>query len=108
MNNKDKETFFSILILIRKNPYLSQRKMASDLNLSLGKLNYCMRALKNKGFLKIENFRNNKNKFNYIYLLTPKGISHKTQLTLSFLKRMSVEYDQLKKELEETKKTKKR
>ena len=60
--NNDKETFFSILRLIRKNPYLSQRKMAANLNLSLGKLNYCMKALKDKGFLKIKNFKNNKNK----------------------------------------------
>ena len=82
--NNDKETFFSILRLIRKNPYLSQRKMAANLNLSLGKLNYCMKALKDKGFLKIKNFKNNKNKLNYIYLLTPKEFIIKLNLQLTF------------------------
>ena len=105
--NNDKETFFSILRLIRKNPYLSQRKMAANLNLSLGKLNYCMKALKDKGFLKIKNFKNNKNKINYIYLLTPKGIYHKTQLTINFLKVRAKEYDELKKELKDLQKSKK-
>ena len=105
--NNDKETFFSILRLIRKNPYLSQRKMAANLNLSLGKLNYCMKALKDKGFLKIKNFKNNKNKLNYIYLLTPKGIYHKTQLTINFLKVRAKEYDELKKELKDLQKSKK-
>lgn len=105
--NNDKETFFSILRLIKKNPYLSQRKMAANLNLSLGKLNYCMKALKDKGFLKIKNFKNNKNKLNYIYLLTPKGIYHKTQLTINFLKVRAREYDELKKELKDLQKSKK-
>ena len=105
--NNDKETFFSILRLIRKNPYLSQRKMAANLNLSLGKLNYCMKALKDKGFLKIKNFKNNKNKLNYIYHLTPKGIYHKTQLTINFLKVRAKEYDELKKELKDLQKSKK-
>ena len=105
--NNDKETFFSILRLIRKNPYLSQRKMAANLNLSLGKLNYCMKALKDKGFLKIKNFKNNKNKLNYIYHLTPKGIYHKTQLTINFLKVRAKEYDELKKELKDIQKSKK-
>ncbi len=106
--NNDKETFFSILRLIRKNPYLSQRKMAANLDLSLGKLNYCMKALKDKGFLKIKNFKNNKNKLNYIYLLTPKGIYHKTQLTINFLKVRAREYEELKKELKDLQKSKKK
>ena len=105
--DNDKETFFSILRLIKKNPYLSQRKMAANLNLSLGKLNYCIKALKDKGFLKIKNFKNNKNKLNYIYLLTPKGIYHKTQLTINFLKVRAREYDELKKELKNFQKSKK-
>ena len=81
--------------------------MAANLNLSLGKLNYCMKALKDKGFLKIKNFKNNKNKLNYIYLLTPKGIYHKTQLTINFLKVRAREYDELKKELKDLQKSKK-
>ena len=81
--------------------------MAANLNLRLGKLNYCMKALKDKGFLKIKNFKNNKNKLNYIYLLTPKGIYHKTQLTINFLKVRAKEYDELKKELKDLQKSKK-
>ena len=66
-----------------------------------------MKALKDKGFLKIKNFKNNKNKLNYIYLLTPKGIYHKTQLTINFLKVRAKEYDELKKELKDLQKSKK-
>ena len=106
MNNNN-ETFFSIMRLIKKNPYLSQREMAASLNLSLGKLNYCMKALKDKGFLKIKNFKKNKNKLNYIYLLTPKGIFHKTQLTINFLKVRAREYEELRKELKDLQKSKK-
>ena len=69
------------------------------LGFSLGKLNYCLRALKNKGYVKIKNFRQNPNKLNYVYILTPKGISQKTHLTMSFMKKKIQEYDELKKEL---------
>ena len=75
--------------------------MASDLGFSLGKLNYCLRALKKKGLVKITNFKKNPNKLNYIYILTPKGISEKTKLTINFMKRKMKEYDELKKELDE-------
>ena len=75
--------------------------MAKDLNFSLGKLNYCLRALKLKGLVKIENFKKNPNKLNYIYVLTPRGITEKTKLTLNFMKRKMQEYDELKKELGE-------
>ena len=67
----------------------------------MGKLNYCLRALKDKGFVKIENFAKNPNKLNYIYVLTPKGISEKTKLTINFMKRKMKEYDELSKELGE-------
>ena len=69
------------------------------MNFSLGKLNYCVNALKSKGLIKIKNFKNNKNKINYFYILTPKGISKKTKLTLNFMKRKFIEYEELKKEI---------
>ena len=94
---------FEVLRKIHKKPETSQRVMAKELGFSLGKLNYCLKALKNKGFVKIKNFQKNPNKLNYAYILTPKGISQKTQLTISFMKRKMQEYDELKKELENNK-----
>tara|TARA_B100002051_G_C16695963_1_gene618158 strand:- start:1224 stop:1541 length:318 start_codon:yes stop_codon:yes gene_type:complete len=91
---------FEVLRKIDKNPKTSQRKMAGDLGFSLGKLNYCLKALQKKGFVKIKNFRNKPNKISYIqYVITPKGISERTKLTLNFMKRKMSEYDELKKEL---------
>jgi EPS-associated MarR family transcriptional regulator len=78
---------------------ISQRELAKKLGFSLGKLNYCIIALKKKGFLKIKNFKNNKNKIGYIYLLTPKGISKKTKLMISFMNRTAKEYNELKREI---------
>ena len=75
--------------------------MASELGFSLGKLNYCLKALKEKGLIKIKNFQKNPNKISYVYILTPKGISEKTNLTLNFMKRKMIEYDELRKEIEE-------
>tara|TARA_B110000971_G_C20032996_1_gene512445 strand:+ start:194 stop:505 length:312 start_codon:yes stop_codon:yes gene_type:complete len=96
------KTNSEVLDLLRKiysKNELSQRQLAKDLNFSLGKLNYCLKSLKKKGFIKIQNFKNNDNKINYIYKLTPKGISQKTQLTILFMKRKMKEYDELKQEL---------
>ena len=95
-NNQDK---LDLLIKISKQPKVSQRILADELGFSLGKLNYCIGELKKKGLIKIKNFKNNKNKINYIYIITPKGISKKTLLTLNFMKRKMKEYDELKKEL---------
>ena len=100
-NDKDNQDFFDVLRKVSKNPETTQREMASDLGFSLGKLNYCLKALKKKGLVKITNFKKNPNKFNYIYILTPKGISEKTKLTINFMKRKMKEYDELKKELDE-------
>ena len=100
-NNKDNQDFFDVLRKVSKNPETTQRELASDLGFSLGKLNYCLRALKKKGLVKITNFKKNPNKLNYIYILTPKGISEKTKLTINFMKRKMKEYDELKKELDE-------
>ena len=97
---KIEQDHFEILRKIQKKKQTSQRELAEELGFSLGKLNYCLKALKNKGLVKIENFTKNPNKLNYIYVLTPKGISEKTKLTLNFMKRKMKEYDDLKKELE--------
>ena len=91
---------FNILRTIKKKPNFTQRKLASKLGFSLGKLNYCLKALKSKGLIKITNFKKNPNKVNYLYLLTPKGIAAKTTLTLNFMKLKMKEYDELKKEME--------
>lgn len=90
---------FNVLRKIKNNPESSQRQLAGELGFSLGKLNYCLKALQNKGLVKIKNFRKNPNKLNYFYVLTPKGLATKTQLTLNFMRRKMREYDELKKEL---------
>ena len=96
---KDNQDFLNLLRKIKNNPKSSQRELAGELGFSLGKLNYCLKALKTKGLIKINNFKKNPNKFNYIYVLTPKGFSEKTKLTINFMKRKMNEYDELKKEL---------
>ncbi len=90
---------FEVLRKIEKRPETTQRKLAQELGFSLGKLNYCLKALKEKGLVKTQNFKKNPNKFNYFYVLTPRGISEKTKLTINFMKRKMEEYDELKKEL---------
>ena len=97
---KNQEDYFKVLRKIQKKPNFSQRELAEELGFSLGKLNYCLKALKQKGLVKIQNFKNNPNKLNYVYILTPKGISEKTKLTINFMKRKMEEYDDLKKELD--------
>jgi len=96
----DNQDHFNVLRKIQNKPQSTQRELANELGFSLGKLNYCVTALKNKGLIKIENFKKNPNKINYIYALTPKGISIKTKLTLNFMKRKIMEYDELKNEIE--------
>ena len=100
MNNFDnEEDKLEVLRKIQKKPESSQRELASDLGFSLGKLNYCMKALKAKGLIKINNFKKNKNKLNYLYVLTPKGIDYRVKLTMRFMKKKMREYDELKKEI---------
>ena len=96
---KNEQDHFDVLRRIQKSPESSQRELAEKLGFSLGKLNYCLKALQVKGLVKIENFKRNPKKINYIYVLTPKGISQKTKLTLNFMKRKMREYDELKLEL---------
>ena len=97
-NNQD---FFNILRKIKNEPVRSQRKLAQDLGFSLGKLNYCLKALQKKGLVKLSNFKKKENKIKYLqYVITPKGISERTKLTINFMKRKLKEYDELKRELE--------
>ena len=104
---KLKQDELNLLRKLQINPEDSQRKLASDLGFSLGKLNYCLVALKNKGLIKVKNFSRHKNKLGYAYLLTPKGISEKTKLTINFMKLKMKEYDELAKELKDLPKKKK-
>lgn len=92
---------FDLLRIINKQPKSSQRDLAKTLGFSLGKLNYCLQALKEKGLIKIKNFQANPDKSNYLYILTPRGIAAKTKITINFMERKMREYDELKKELEE-------
>ena len=86
-------------------PANSQRKLAKKLGFSLGKLNYCLKALQEKGLVKIQNFQNNPDKINYIqYVVTPRGVAERTKPTINFMKRKMKEYDELKRELERTNK----
>lgn len=97
---KKKEDYFEILRYLQKIPNTSQRELAENLGFSLGKLNYCLKELKKKGLVKIESFGRQKNKLSYLrYVITPKGISIRTKLTLNFMKRKMSEYEELKKEL---------
>ena len=98
---EDNQDHLNLLRKIKSNPKSSQRELANDLRFSLGKLNYCLKALRQKGLIKIENFKKNPKKINYIYKITPKGLAEKTKLTLNFMKRKMQEYDELKKEIDE-------
>ena len=90
---------FNVLRKLLKNPKSTQRELAKELDLSLGKINYCLKALNKKGLIKFMNFKNNPNKFSYTYLITPKGIAEKTKLTINFMRLKMKEYDELKNEL---------
>jgi|TARA_Y100000310_G_C20356678_1_gene657000 EPS-associated MarR family transcriptional regulator len=95
----DNQDHFNVLRKINNKPKSTQRELAKELGFSLGKLNYCLKALKNKGLVKMSNFEKNPNKLNYIYVLTPMGIAEKTKLALNFMKRKMNEYDEIKKEI---------
>lgn len=102
---KNSQDHFNVLRKINKNPNSPQRKIAEELGFSLGKLNYCLKSLQKKGLIKVQNFKKQKNKIKYLrYVLTPKGISERTNLTINFMKRKMSEYDQLRKELKNFKK----
>jgi EPS-associated MarR family transcriptional regulator len=99
----DETTHYSLLQILEENPGLSQRNMAKRLGVSLGKINYCLNALVDKGSVKINNFRNSNNKPAYIYLLTPSGMDQKARMTVRFLQSKVQEYERLREEIEELK-----
>ena len=95
------ETHLKLLRLLDANPELSQRELAHELGISVGKINYCVNALLAKGWIKARNFKNSRNKLAYAYLLTPSGIEQKAALTVNFLRRKVEEYEQLHREIAE-------
>ena len=98
---KEKQDHFEVLRRVQKKPNTSQRELAEELGFSLGKLNYCLKALQKKGLVKLQNFTKQENKIKYFsYVITPKGIAAKTKLTINFMKRKIEEYEELKKEIE--------
>jgi len=97
MNNQDIR--LDLLRKLESNPQFTQRELSREMGVSLGKLNYCMKKLTEKGWVKLTNFTHNPNKMGYAYLLTPQGIEEKSRLTFSFLNRKIVEYEVLKKEI---------
>jgi len=92
-----------VIRLVDSSPQLSQRTVASSLGISLGKANYCMRALMEKGLVKAENYRSNSNKLSYLYILTPAGVAAKAEMTRQFLARKVEEYEALRLEIEQLK-----
>jgi EPS-associated MarR family transcriptional regulator len=101
MNNKD--IHLDLLRKLEANPEYTQRKLSQEMGVSLGKINYCMKKLTEKGWVKLTNFSHNSNKVGYIYLLTPKGIEQKARLTVAFLKIKMAEYEMLKEEISKLK-----
>ncbi len=97
------ETHLKVLRHLEDNPNLTQRQLAVELGVSLGKTNYCLKALINKGLIKAKNFTNSSNKRAYIYILTPKGIEAKAKISVRFLQRKIQEYEALKIEIEQLK-----
>lgn len=97
----DDRTRYRLLKLLQTNPELSQRQLAENLGVSVGKVNYCLNALMDKGLLTVRNFRDNHNKLAYAYYLTSKGAREKVRATVGFLKRKVQEYEGLEREIEE-------
>lgn len=95
------EIRYNILKILENNPGISQRKLADSLDISLGKANYCLKALIEKGLIKVNNFRNSQNNFGYIYVLTARGLDEKAKVTMRFLKRKINEYEELEREIEQ-------
>lgn len=95
----DAATHYNLLRTLEENPSVSQRDLAQRLGVSVGKVNFCLNALASKGCIKINNFRNSRNKLAYAYLLTPRGLEEKAALTVSFLKIKVDEYERLQQEI---------
>ena len=94
------DTHYQVFKLIEKNPSITQRELAKELGVSVGKANYCLKALIDKGWVKASNFKNSNKKLAYFYILTPSGIEQKAKITVNFLKRKINDYEALKKEIE--------
>jgi len=101
MNKEDIR--LDLLRKLESNPEYTQRELSQEMGVSLGKVNYCMKKLTEKGWVKLTNFNRNPNKMGYVYLLTPSGVEEKTRLTFSFLKRKIKEYEMLKDEISKLK-----
>jgi EPS-associated MarR family transcriptional regulator len=101
MNKRDIR--LDLLRRLESNPEYTQRELSQEMGVSLGKVNYCMKKLTEKGLIKLTNFTHNPNKMGYVYLLTPSGVEEKTRLTFSFLKRKIKEYEMLKEEISKLK-----
>ena len=101
--NQQEDTYFRVMRILHDSPDITQRELAEKLGVSVGGLNYCLKALIDKGWVKIQNFSKNKNKLGYAYLLTPAGIVQKASLTSSFLRRKMQEYEALKQEIKQMK-----
>ena len=95
------ETHYRLLKLLESDPEISQRELARQLDISLGKTNYCLKALMERGLVKVENFRNSRHKLAYAYVLTPKGIRSKAEITMAFLRQRQKEYESLEREIAE-------
>jgi EPS-associated MarR family transcriptional regulator len=94
------DTYFRVMRILQENPDLTQRELAEKLGISVGGLNYCLKALMEKGLVKMKNFANSKNKFGYVYVLTPPGMAEKAAITSRFLQRKLEEYQALQHEIE--------
>ncbi len=97
------ETSYRLMKVIEANPEVSQRQLAREMGISLGKVNYCLNGLIEKGLIKVRNFRNSGNKLAYAYLLTPKGVREKARVTARYLERRLNEFDQIRREIEQLK-----
>ena len=100
MGGSTEEPHFRILRELERDPQISQRRLAEELGVSVGKVNYCLKALIDRGLVKANNFRNSKNKRAYLYVLTPRGINEKSRNAVRFLQRKTAEYEALRKEID--------
>jgi len=101
---QQEDTSLRVMRILQANPDITQRELAQQLGISVGGLNYCLKALVEKGWVKIKNFAHSKNKFGYVYVLTPSGMAEKATLTGRFLQRKMNEYDALQQEIDTLKK----
>lgn len=95
---------YRLLKLLKTNPQMSQRQVAAELGVSVGRVNYCLRALMEKGLIKVVNFRNSRAKIGYLYVLTPRGMEEKARLAVRFLQRKIAEYEELQAEIDQIRK----